>query len=77
MVVTKLTDELVDIHSIFWDDDVGSSYSINPDAVDPPCTKIIPYEERGIHDFIPYLAVYKGDKIVCRVPAYKVSIFYK
>lgn len=40
-------------------------------------TKLELYEERGLTDWIPYLAVFKGDEIAVRMPASGLTIFYK
>jgi hypothetical protein len=40
-------------------------------------TRIEAYDESGHMANIPWLAVFKGDEIVCRVPADHVSVHYK
>jgi len=40
-------------------------------------TKIVAYEEPGQMAMIPYLAIYKGNFLVERIPAYQVRIIYK
>lgn len=40
-------------------------------------TKIVVYRENGQGAEVPYLAVYKGDFIIARVPANMVEVVYE
>jgi len=39
-------------------------------------TKIVPYKERGQTDFVPYFAIYKGESIIARLPAFNAMVTY-
>jgi hypothetical protein len=76
MECKTITTDDKEIDSIFWDDEDGSSFKVGSNGV----TKIEAYGEEGVLPYIKeaaYLAVHKNKQIVCRVTAYKVSIFYK
>jgi hypothetical protein len=40
-------------------------------------TKIESYQEHGEYDYLPFVAVYKGDFLAVRVPAMNLTIHYK
>ena len=40
-------------------------------------TKIEAYKEHGNGDFIPYLAIWRGDVLFMRTPAIGKDVFYK
>lgn len=62
-----------EISSIYWNDDIGSEITVGVYGY----TKIEAYGEGGMHCNISFLAIYKGDEIVSRVPAAQVQICYK
>ena len=75
MKPTPLTDDKREIKTIAWNEDSWYSTTQLPDN-NRYATKIIPYNELGIGSENPWLAVYKDDQIICRVPAYQVAIYY-
>lgn len=62
-----------EIVGIYWNDEHGTSYQVG--SCD--CTGIKAYAEGGMHCDIPFIAVYKGDYVITRVPAWQVQIVYK
>ncbi len=69
-----LIDDKREIQAIWWNDENG--YKVNASITALHADKIIPYNENGEYCHIPWLAVYKDDQIICRVPAWQVSIYY-
>lgn len=70
--MTELANDRRPIESISWDDAKGSGFTVGSNG----CTKIEAYEENGEYCMLPMLAVFVGDEIKARIPAYKVSVFY-
>ncbi|HYE38190.1 hypothetical protein [Methylocaldum sp.] len=57
---------------IYYDDEQGTSHSVGTCG----CTAIVAYKEHGVGDYQPFFAVYYGDELRARVPAWKVSVGY-
>ena len=53
-------------------DDHQTSWNLGEQGV----TKIQVYRERGHTDYIPYIAVWVGESLACRMPAVGMVIFY-
>ena len=70
-VKTILKDERTIIR-IDWDTEDGSRFLVGEGGV----TAIVAYGEPGEYCLVPWLAVYKGDEIVHRVPAGQVMVSY-
>lgn len=69
---TILTDARA-ISGIYWDDFDGECRVVGLAGV----TKIEAYEEKGPLDFMPWIAVWMGNAIELRVPAWRVAIDYR
>ena len=69
----KITEDPRPIEALYWNDVDGNSLRIGRKGV----TKIEAYGESGMHCDLPWLAVFKGDEIFSRVPAYQVEIHYQ
>lgn len=54
-------------------DDQTDAYRVGHQGI----TKIVPYEENGQYCMLPFLAVYKGDVILARLPASDLFIQYR
>jgi len=66
----RILDDKRDIQSLQFE---GSYVSVGLHNV----TRIVAYPEPGMHCYIPFYAVYVGDEIAERVPAWMVSATYK
>ena len=53
------------------------NYSVGHRAGSGVCTKIEVYGEPAEFCYVPWLAVYCGDEIYARVPAWMVAVYYK
>lgn len=71
--LTELSQDTRPIHSIHFDDPDETCFVVGSSQV----TDIKPYDEKGVGDWEPWLAVYRGDEIWVRLAARKVMIFYK
>jgi len=60
------------IKLIQWDDKEDGQYQVGFCG----CTAIRAYGEPGSMAMVPWLAVYVGEEIVCRVAAHKVTVNY-
>lgn len=63
-----LAEEKRPISAIFWDDNDGTGFTVGN-----TCDEILAFEET---DSTPWLVIIKDRKVIARVPAYKVSVFY-
>jgi hypothetical protein len=68
---TELSRDLRAITGIFWE--AGGENRVGQNGV----TKIEAYDENGSMSHVPWLAVFKGDEIVSRVPADQVMVSYE
>ena len=59
------------IMSIEWEDSV-SRFAVGTGGI----TSIVAYGEYGEHSIVTWLAIYLGEEIVYRVPAWQVMISY-
>ncbi len=62
-----------EIERILFNDAEGSEYCVGNFG----CDKISVYGEPGEHCNKPWIAIYKGDEIISRLPAGMVQIIYK
>lgn len=72
MAKTILAQDTRPITGIFWPLENEQYMKVGREGV----TKIEAYDEYGIGDMVPWLAVYKGDEIISRIPAHHVEIAY-
>ncbi len=68
---TILDDKRV-IDGVYWNDSDGTSYRVGVLGT----TKIEAYGEPGLHCNLPWIAVWKDENLVTRVPATQVQIVY-
>lgn len=72
MTYTLLEDSR-SIQSVQLDTAQVEMWSVGSNGV----TKIVCYQENGIHGYYPFLAIYKGDIVTERAPALDYRIVYK
>lgn len=71
--MSKLSEDRRPIESIWYDDEEHGNFWVGRLGV----TRIEPYDEYGEMAPVPWLAVYKGDFLMARVPARKVTVVYQ
>ena len=69
---TELSRDQRPINAIYWAAEGADWFEVGRNNI----TAIRAYDENGQMSHIPWLAVYRGDEIVVRVPAEQVSIHY-
>lgn len=72
-IMKTLIDDEREIKCIEYDDEYGSFYKVGTTGI----TKIEAYKEIYGEGWICYFNVWKGEEILARVPAWKVSVYYK
>lgn len=70
--VIKMKDDPARIKCLIWDDSDGSQMQVDSDGI----TEIVAYHENGQMAGVPWLALYRGDEILARVPSEQVMIRY-
>ena len=70
---SEIANEKRPISAVYWDDVENTSFRVCGKQV----TGIEAYDDYGVGDVMPYIRVMKGDDVLCRVPAYKVTVLYK
>ena len=70
MDIQGILDDKRPIASICWNTEDGATYEATRGYT------IEAYGEPGIHCNLPYFAVSKDGVIICRVPAWQVSVHY-
>lgn len=76
MSVPKITDSSDRIAGIYYNTEGASGFTVGSHDCHMGCDKIEAYPEYGPGDFMPFYAVYRGDRIHARVPAWAVTVFY-
>ena len=72
LTIMTVLDDPRPIDSIHWDEEGDPNFTVGRQGV----TEIRAYGEPGEHCFLPWLAVFIGERIICRVPAQQVLISY-
>ena len=70
--VDKILEDRRTIVGIYWNNEEGEHVRVGNFGY----TRIVAYGECGMCCDIPWLAVYKGDELISRVPAWQVQIQY-
>lgn len=71
--MSELSEDKRAIACITYDDEDGSAWYVGQGGV----TRIEPYDEYGEMAPVPWLAVYKAEFVLARVPARKVTVVYQ
>lgn len=74
--VQPIFDDPREIEAIWHDGENAPGYWTKSKNALYMCTKIIAYREYGQGDFMPFFAVYRGDRLHARVPAWMVTVQY-
>lgn len=73
MSIPTIAQDAREIKRLHFDDKDFTYYTAGQCGV----TKIVAYQEKGPLDFFTCFAVYHGEEIIARVPAWKVTVLYK
>lgn len=76
MTVPRITDSSARIAGIYYITEGAGGFTAGSLDCHMGCDKIVAYDEKGVGDFMPFYAVYRGDQIHARVPAWAVTVFY-
>jgi len=69
---TELMKDDRPIQAIYWPQEDNPGWRVGESGV----TAIVPYEEYGENCMLAWIAVFRGDEIIVRVPAQQVSVHY-
>jgi hypothetical protein len=70
---TELSKDPRPIQAIYWPMEGAGGYRVGDAS---GATRIEAYDENGQMAAVPWVAVFKGDDLICRVPADQVSVHY-
>jgi len=68
----SMLDDKREIMAIYWNDNDESHYVVGKFGI----TKIVAYGEPGEYCYKPWIAIYRGEFLIRRVPAGMVEIGY-
>lgn len=69
--VPLIFDETQPVFGLWYQE--GGGYRVGENKV----TKIVAYKEHGQMEFVPFFAVYRGEELFRRIPAYMVIADYQ
>lgn len=69
---TPLTQDDTPIEAIYWPGEGAGGHKVGELGI----TNIIAYDENGDMAYVPWLAVFRNDKLIMRCPAKQVSVHY-